>query len=326
MVIPIRQWWMALFFAGLLWGCQRPAAGPGAAQIGSTPPGAMVFIDDHFVGLTPQVVQDLSPGVHSVKLERWGYCRYSGLLTVGEGPARLEVALQEQKSGEIRIASVPSEATVMINGRRRGRTPLVISGLTAGGYEIRLQLDNCDPWLRTAQLRTAEKMAINAALESPQERFLLDAIARKPKEVTNYTELARHYIIRKKYDQAVGVYKSALQQRDKAMDSRLYQEMGRAYGGQFKSFEDDADMEALHARMIRLFAEAGNAMTFYASAQKYASERPRSHNPGAEKAELEKIQALEQALDQKPDDLAARLELARLYLDRRDSRHAQEQF
>jgi hypothetical protein len=138
--------------------------------------------------------------------------------------------------------------------------------------------------------------------------------------------LARHYIVRKKYDQAAAVYRMALARREKSMESRLYQEIGKAYGGQFKSAESDADMGLLRTKIIRIFADAGNAMTFFASAQRWVGQFKTDSNPQIEKARLEKIQELEQSVAARPDDVSARLTLGKLYLDRRDTKRAQEQF
>jgi len=317
----------ALLILCLAPACRREAAAPGppgSAQITSTPAGATVFIDNQFVGLTPYAVRDLSPGTHSVKLEKMGCRRYFGTLTIGASPARLAADLEPERSSEIRIASLPSDAALFVNGRYRTRTPAVLAGLPAGTYEIRLHRDNCDPWLRTVDLRTGEKLTLNAELESPAETFLRGAVANKPTEANNYTELARHYILRNKYDQAMAAYKMGLDRRDKSMESRLYTEIARAYGGQFKSAENEADLDALRTKIINLFAQTGNALTFYTNVQRSGSQLRLQLSPEAEKACLEKIQQLEEQIAAKLDDVPSRLALAKLYLDRADMKHAQE--
>ena len=308
--------------------CRREAAAPGApgsVQITSTPPGATIFIDNQFVGVTPYAARDLPQGTHSVKLEKMGCRRYFGVVTVGSASARLHVALQAERSAEIRIASLPSNAAAYVNGQYRARTPLALAELPAGSYEIRLTLDNCDPWLRAIVLRTGEKVTLNAEMQSPSERFLHGAIANKPTEANNYTELARNYILRRKYDQAIAVYKMALDRRDKTMEVRLYTEMARAYGGQFKSTENDEDLDVLRTKMIALFAQSGNALIFYTNLQRSASQLKLPLTPEGEKARLEKIQHLEEQIAARPDDVPSRLTLAKLYLDRTDMKHAQEQ-
>jgi hypothetical protein len=161
-------------------------------------------------------------------------------------------------------------------------------------------------------------------MQSPSERFLHGAIAEKPTEANNYTELARNYLLRRKYDQAMAVYKMALDQRDKTMESRLYTEMARAYGGQFKSTENDAELDMLRSKMIALFAQTGNALTFCTNVQRSGSQLKIQLPPEAEKERLEKIQQLEEQIAAEPDDVATRLALAKLYLDRADMKHAQE--
>ncbi len=310
-----------------LWtACRRDAGPPGSVQITSTPPGASVFIDNRFAGVTPLLARGLAPGAHAVRLEKKNYRRYYGTVTVAAAGVRLDVPLEAERSSEIRIASLPSGAKVFVNGRYRAQTPVVLSNLPAGSYALRLQHHNCDAWLRTVHVRTGEKIALQAEMESPAEKYLRGAIAEKPNDPANYTELARHFILRKKHDQAIAIYRMAFARRDRGMDSRLYQEIGRAYAGQFKSAEDDADLDALRTKIVRMFADSGNAATFYTNVQRWAKEFAVQLAPETEKAALDRIEQLEGQLAQGPEDVVARLALGKLYLDRRDMKRAQEQF
>jgi TonB family protein len=72
----------------------RTAPATGAADVSSTPPGAIVKIDGTSVGLTPLRGRKLNVGRHRVELAAEGYEPFTASLTVKEGQtARLEAPL-----------------------------------------------------------------------------------------------------------------------------------------------------------------------------------------------------------------------------------------
>ncbi len=75
-------------------------AGPTARTIRTAPSGARIEVDGHDEGVTPVTLR-LSPGVHSLRLERAGYRTWMGPLQT-EGAADLEVVLAEATGRELR--------------------------------------------------------------------------------------------------------------------------------------------------------------------------------------------------------------------------------
>jgi tetratricopeptide (TPR) repeat protein len=53
---------------------------------------------------------------------------------------------------QLTVTSDPAGATIFINGRLAGATPLVLPGLKAGGYSIRIERENFIPVTRTVRL------------------------------------------------------------------------------------------------------------------------------------------------------------------------------
>lgn len=60
-------------------------AGTGAVSISSVPPGANIFIDNVYKGLTPVTVTDLTSGGHSITIRQQGYADWIANVQVIQG-------------------------------------------------------------------------------------------------------------------------------------------------------------------------------------------------------------------------------------------------
>ncbi|MBI2836049.1 MAG: PEGA domain-containing protein [Acidobacteria bacterium] len=77
-----------------------PAVPPtrlGSVFVHSDPPGARVFVDDRSIGATPVMLPDLSPGVHTIRLELPGYAPWSSPVRIAPGTrARVTASLSRR--------------------------------------------------------------------------------------------------------------------------------------------------------------------------------------------------------------------------------------
>ena len=106
----------------------------------STPPGAGVTVDGAFAGLTPLVVP-LSPGDrHAISLSKAGYLGDSLSLTLARGETASRAITLKPELGEVRFAINPSEAEILVNGRRVGTGSQNLS-LPAVQQRIAVQLE-----------------------------------------------------------------------------------------------------------------------------------------------------------------------------------------
>lgn len=107
-------------------------------KILSTPDKAEVFIDENSIGLTPTVIENVSPGSHKIRVSKEGYGEQMDMIDVKvpltERTYRLDV-----DTGSLNIKSEPSDAEVFIDGKSFGKTPLNIGSLTAKQYNIKLK-------------------------------------------------------------------------------------------------------------------------------------------------------------------------------------------
>lgn len=105
----------------------------GALHVKSSPEEALVFVDGDLVkpeGKPPRIM-GLRAGTHRIKLVVAGYLPWEGDVTLEtDKPHTIEQKL-EVRSGSVEITSVPSKASIYLNGRRAGRTPKTFKKLPA---------------------------------------------------------------------------------------------------------------------------------------------------------------------------------------------------
>jgi hypothetical protein len=123
-----------------------PAAAPAASsaggtlEIGTNPDGVAVFIDGTNRGVTPLTV-DLSAGAHVVELVTESD-RRKVPVTMKAG-AHMSHFIEMPKTpagiGDLQVRTDPSRATVSVDGKVVGRSPVTVKGLTAGTHRVMLE-------------------------------------------------------------------------------------------------------------------------------------------------------------------------------------------
>ena len=145
----------------------------GRVLVRSTPPGARVFVDGRSGGETPATVRDLARGAHQVRLVREGYTTVERRIVITASkpaltltvpmvkmpvvPARLDSALV--------VESRPAGATVFLDGRQIGTTPLALPGVQVGAHAVRMELDGYRPWSASIQVVASDQNRVAASLE-----------------------------------------------------------------------------------------------------------------------------------------------------------------
>jgi serine/threonine-protein kinase len=139
---------------------------PPGLMIASEPAEAAVWLDGRPVGNSPLFLPDLPPGEHTVRVEREGYAPAQlSLKTPGEGPPLpLHFTLQARR-GRLSIESEPASATVRVDGRPVGRTPLAELSLPAGARRVEIEHPGRSAWARTVEVKPGDTQRVLARLE-----------------------------------------------------------------------------------------------------------------------------------------------------------------
>jgi serine/threonine protein kinase len=120
-----------------------PAAEPeslGTLSVQTNPAGATVVIDGQQRGMTPLSLQ-LKPGRHVVELVTDGDVRsIPVMITAGGQVAQfIEIPRAASALGELQIRTEPAGATVTVDGRVLGKSPLTAEGLTPGPHTVTVE-------------------------------------------------------------------------------------------------------------------------------------------------------------------------------------------
>lgn len=108
----------------------------GSLGVYSFPSGASILLNGVLKGVTPKTISGLEPGEYALLLEKEGYAHSQRNVTVSPGRPTMVTATLVPLYGSLRIQSVPSGATVLVNGTSAGVTPLVVGELLPGAYSI----------------------------------------------------------------------------------------------------------------------------------------------------------------------------------------------
>jgi serine/threonine-protein kinase len=153
----------------------------------TTPAGARVLVDGRDVGKTPLTIPNLARGAHTVRVMRDGYTSVDRRvsITTGEPTATLSLNLTRTPAPATRAASPPpaaqanaareqtpllvesrpSGATVFLDGKRVGTTPMSLPSVMAGSHAVRLELAGFRPWTASVRVVTGERNRVAASLE-----------------------------------------------------------------------------------------------------------------------------------------------------------------
>ena len=153
-----------------------PADGEtGVIKLTSTPPGALVYINDDKKGVTPLTVRDAVLGAEvKIRIELEGHKPWTQTVTLEENNKVLEfeAGLLEEEvcefgTGWIYVTSEPAGGTVEMDGRRLpGKTPMIINDVCAGvEHEIRVQATGYPFWRKMVFVRAGKVVNLNVELQ-----------------------------------------------------------------------------------------------------------------------------------------------------------------
>jgi len=177
-----------------------PVATTGRLVVTSTPPRAGVLVNGTWRGRTPLTLADLAPGHYVVRVTQPGYVPARDEFTLGprdrahEFAARLyrepragEAASRpaartpapaptasgrgaaETFTGSLYVDSRPRGATVFVDGRSVGQTPLSLPDVPVGSHVVRLELTGKRTWTASTRVTSGQTARVTGSLEDRDE-------------------------------------------------------------------------------------------------------------------------------------------------------------
>ena len=180
------------------------------ARIVSTPPGASVFVDGEYGGVTPVEIRGLSAGTHALRLQKTGFAPFFGSVDSRGRGALVSVQLEPVATGAIDVRTRPTGAEVFLDGEPRGRSPLCLDRVRAGVHVLRFRKEHHDSRTLTVRVAAGERTTAEAELEDLTLAYLERAVAARPDDAFRYMELGHYLRITEDLEAAAEVYREGL--------------------------------------------------------------------------------------------------------------------
>ncbi len=136
----------------------------GLVLIRSNPPGANVTIADVYKGKTPLALHELPLGSYNAELQLLGYNDKEIEFEIEDRIPMARDVDMISNSGTLMVQSIPSGATLFVDGRNEGLTPKSIDRIEQGEREITLELPGFRPYRRTVLISPKEAARVDATL------------------------------------------------------------------------------------------------------------------------------------------------------------------
>jgi hypothetical protein len=134
----------------------RPVAGKPSIDVISEPAGAEVLVDGALKGRTPLRISDLDPGSYRFEVRKEGRSSYRQTAELeADADYTMKVSLPIMVNS-LRVLSRPEGVDVKLNGVAKGRTPLTLSQLPDGHYDVTGELDGFEPQTLGVNLKDGE--------------------------------------------------------------------------------------------------------------------------------------------------------------------------
>lgn len=143
----------------------------GSLSVTTSPKGADIYVDGQYRGYSPTKVSGLSPGSHTLRMQKAGYDEYMGTVTIYSSQVT-QVAWTFSSLpatvGSIEVTSTPAGASVFLDGNYMGQTPsedyLDLTSIATGSHALTLQLAGYADYTQTVQVTGGDVSTINAAM------------------------------------------------------------------------------------------------------------------------------------------------------------------
>jgi formylglycine-generating enzyme required for sulfatase activity len=129
---------------------------PGRVSIDSTPQGASVIVDGETVGKTPLTDLPLPEGEHTLRLEEARHLPLEQTVQVTGRNVQQKLELELAPAwAMVAVDSLPSGASILLNGEPAGTTPASLEVLQ-GEHQLILQMPMYADWNKTLRIKASE--------------------------------------------------------------------------------------------------------------------------------------------------------------------------
>jgi tetratricopeptide (TPR) repeat protein len=186
---------------------------PGKITVQTDPEGAVLFLNDRFVGASPLTLRGLRSGWYALRVEREGRETVRRQIKVTGRPEENEIVLQLPlaRGGKVSVDLAPVGAEIWLDGALEGFTPAEIDNVPLGPHELVVRKTNFEPWARTFHLSAAGPVVFKG--ESLTDKILVGLTGltvAEPDNVAHWSDLGRYHFLNNRPEEAAEAFVRAL--------------------------------------------------------------------------------------------------------------------
>ena len=136
----------------------------GSLMVESEPAKARIYLDGNKVGTTPDTIRYIVPGMHEIKVRMDGYEVWRESVEIEADMENAITALLRAKSGAVSIESEPVNATVYLDGKEAGNTPVTLRS-TRGMHDVEVRMEGYEIWCESVEIQADKEKFLTAALQ-----------------------------------------------------------------------------------------------------------------------------------------------------------------
>jgi len=134
-----------------------PVQNYGSISVTSSPSGATAILDGSNSQITPCTFHNVVQGTHTVQVTKSGYSTWSTTTSVTAGlntQVYASLSVITPNTGSIYVTSLPTGASVYVDGTYYGVAPALASGLTPGYHQVRISLSGFQDWVGSVNVQS----------------------------------------------------------------------------------------------------------------------------------------------------------------------------
>lgn len=161
---PQPEWnsFSTFFYVG-----QKPAV-PATVDFTSSPSGAQIMLDGNWIQKTTPYKTTLTEGWHFVRYMLAGYKSYEENFYVSQGMVKLihaNLVRETPTVAALNLNSMPSGASVYMDGALKGMTPITIQNIIPGSHVLRLTMRGYQAYEQIIPFATGETKNLTLTLQ-----------------------------------------------------------------------------------------------------------------------------------------------------------------
>lgn len=134
-----------------------PVQNYGSISVTSSPSGATAILDGSNSQITPCTFNNVLRGSHTIQVTKAGYSTWSTTTSVSAGlntQVYASLSPVTPNTGSIYVTSLPTGASVYVDGTYYGAAPALASGLTPGYHQVRISLSGFQDWVGSVNVQS----------------------------------------------------------------------------------------------------------------------------------------------------------------------------